>query len=66
MENIRCYHDKLSDEEVFSFFTTIISKSKKFAKVEFKVIMKSLAVIFSVVNNAITISAELCDLAHSW
>lgn len=37
MENVRCYHDKLSDEEVFTCFNNIITKSKKFAKVELKV-----------------------------
>ena len=37
MENIRCYHDKLAEEEVYNCFMNIIAKSKKFAKVELKV-----------------------------
>ncbi|XP_066912331.1 condensin complex subunit 1-like [Clytia hemisphaerica] len=40
MENIRCYHDKLSDDDVYSCFTTIISKSKKFSKQEFKTLVE--------------------------
>ena len=38
MENIGCYQDKLADEEVFNCFTIIITKSKKFAKPELRVI----------------------------
>ena len=37
MENFRCFHDKLSEEEVYASFINIIQKSKKFAKIEFKV-----------------------------
>ena len=36
-ENFSCYHDKLVEEDVYSSFSVIISKSKKFAKPELKV-----------------------------
>lgn len=44
MENVRCYHDKLSDEEVFTCFNNIITKSKKFAKVELKTLVEEFEV----------------------
>ena len=36
-ENFACFQDKLVDAEVFSSFTSIVSKAKKFAKPEVKV-----------------------------
>ncbi|KAK3753481.1 hypothetical protein QZH41_009881 [Actinostola sp. cb2023] len=35
-ENFGCFHDKLSDEDVYQSFMNIIGKSKKFAKPELK------------------------------
>jgi len=36
VEYFKCYQDKLTDEEVFGSFNTIVSKTKKFAKQELK------------------------------
>lgn len=37
-ENLACYAEKLSDKEVYDYFTSILSKSKKVIKQESKVI----------------------------
>jgi len=36
-ENFMCFADKLADDEVYSCFCTIVSKSRSFAKPEAKV-----------------------------
>ena len=36
-ENFACFADKLHDTEVYSSFSSILSKAKKFAKPEMKV-----------------------------
>ena len=36
-ENFGCFHDKLSDDEVYQCFMVIVSKAKKFAKPDLKV-----------------------------
>jgi len=51
MENIRCYHDKLTDDEVFNCFTSIIIKSKKFAKIELKTLVDEFEVTLQGYHN---------------
>jgi len=51
MENVRCYHDKLSDDDVYTCFTTIISKSKKFSKPEFKSLVEEFEVTLEGYHN---------------
>ncbi|XP_006814852.2 condensin complex subunit 1-like [Saccoglossus kowalevskii] len=41
-ENFVCFGDKLADEEVYNCFQNVITKSKKFAKPEVKVIVDEL------------------------
>jgi len=40
IENIKCFSDKLSEEDVYASFIQIINKSKKFAKIEFKAVVE--------------------------
>ena len=36
-DNFQCYQDKLVDQDVYTSFTSIANKAKKFAKPEVKV-----------------------------
>lgn len=46
-ENFACFQDKLSDEDVYGFFNTIMGKCKKFAKPEMKVVVDKSSFLFA-------------------